>query len=66
MDPRYFRPTEVDALRGDATKARAKLGWQPRVAFRELVIEMVRADPKDAERDEMARRHGHKTFEPLD
>ena len=66
VDPRYFRPTEVDALRGDASKAREKLGWQPRVAFRELVMEMVRADLKDAERDEMARRHGYKTFEPLD
>ena len=66
VDPRYFRPTEVDALRGDASKAREKLGWQPRVAFRELVMEMVRADLKHAERDEMARRHGYKTFEPLD
>jgi GDPmannose 4,6-dehydratase len=44
VDPRYFRPTEVDTLLGDASKARAKLGWQHRVSFEELVIEMVEAD----------------------
>jgi GDPmannose 4,6-dehydratase len=46
VDPRYFRPTEVDLLVGDASKARAKLGWQPRVSFDELVAEMVAADLK--------------------
>jgi GDPmannose 4,6-dehydratase len=44
IDPRYFRPTEVPRLCGDATKARQRLGWKPRVLFRELVREMVRAD----------------------
>jgi GDPmannose 4,6-dehydratase len=44
IDPRYFRPTEVDALQGDAAKARQRLGWEPRVAFKELVHIMVDAD----------------------
>ncbi len=63
VDPRYFRPTEVDSLVGDPGKARAKLGWVPRVKFNELVAEMVRADLRSAERDALVKRHGHKTFE---
>ena len=47
IDPRYFRPTEVDHLRGDASKARATLGWKPKVAFKELIERMVRADEED-------------------
>jgi GDPmannose 4,6-dehydratase len=47
VDPRYFRPTEVDHLRGDASKARRKLGWKPRVSFAELITMMVRADEED-------------------
>jgi GDPmannose 4,6-dehydratase len=47
IDPRYFRPTEVDHLRGDASKARRKLGWKPRVSFAELITMMVRADEED-------------------
>jgi GDPmannose 4,6-dehydratase len=47
IDPRYFRPTEVDHLHGDSSKARAKLGWKPKVGFRELVEMMVRADEAD-------------------
>ena len=47
IDPRYFRPTEVDHLQGDASKARAKLGWKPKVGFRELIEKMVRADDED-------------------
>jgi GDPmannose 4,6-dehydratase len=62
VDPRYFRPTEVDSLLGDASKARKQLGWRPRVRFRELVTEMVREDYKLAERDELIRRHGHRAF----
>ena len=63
MDPRYFRPTEVDALLGDASKARKKLGWTPKIKFRQLVAEMVSADFKVAERDELVKRHGHKVFD---
>jgi GDPmannose 4,6-dehydratase len=47
LDPRYLRPTEVDHLRGDATKARTKLGWQPKVTFKQLITDMVRADEED-------------------
>lgn len=59
VDPRYFRPTEVETLLGDASKAKAKLGWQPRTTFDELVKEMVREDLKAAERDELVKRHGY-------
>jgi len=59
IDPRYFRPTEVESLLGDAAKARRKLGWKPKVRFAELVAEMVRADLEEAEREQFALRHGH-------
>ena len=63
VDARYFRPTEVDSLLGDATKARTQLGWVPKVTFRELVGEMVREDLKSAERDALVRRHGYNTYD---
>ena len=63
MDPRYFRPTEVDTLLGDATKARKRLGWTPKVTFRELVARMVRADLKAAERDALVKRHGYSAYD---
>jgi GDPmannose 4,6-dehydratase len=47
IDPRYFRPTEVDHLQGDATKARKALGWKPKVTFKQLVEMMVRGDEED-------------------
>ncbi|HUL96868.1 MAG TPA: GDP-mannose 4,6-dehydratase [Usitatibacter sp.] len=59
VDPHYFRPTEVDSLVGDATRARRKLGWKPKIRFPELVAEMVRADLEEAEREQFALRHGH-------
>jgi GDPmannose 4,6-dehydratase len=59
VDPRYFRPTEVETLLGDATKAKEKLGWEPKTTFEELVKEMVREDLKSAERDELVKRHGY-------
>lgn len=63
VDPRYFRPTEVETLLGDATKAKTKLGWSPKITFNELVSEMVREDLKSAERDELIKNHGYK---PMD
>lgn len=62
VDPRYFRPTEVEALLGDPTKARLKLGWSPRITFQELVAEMVREDFKTAERDELVKNHGYTVY----
>jgi len=59
IDPRYFRPTEVDTLLGDASKAREVLGWQPKISFDELVAEMAREDLKSAERDALVARHGY-------
>ena len=62
VDPRYFRPTEVEPLLGDPTKAHTKLGWKPRITFDQMVSEMVKADLRDAERDNMCRNEGFKTF----
>ena len=62
VDSRYFRPTEVETLLGDATKAKEKLGWVPKISFDELVAEMVREDLKTAERDELVKRKGYKIF----
>ena len=59
VDPRYFRPTEVETLLGDASKARSKLGWSPKIGFGELVAEMVREDLRAAERDELVKKHGY-------
>lgn len=62
VDPRYFRPAEVETLLGDASKAKNKLGWTPRTTFQQLVVEMVREDLKSAERDELVKRHGYSAF----
>ena len=62
IDPRYYRPAEVDTLLGDAAKAKKKLGWTPKVSFRELVAEMAREDLQEAEREKLVRRHGYKAF----
>lgn len=62
VDPRYFRPTEVDALLGDASKAKERLGWSPRTGFRELVAEMMREDLKEAEKDHLCKAEGFRTF----
>jgi GDPmannose 4,6-dehydratase len=58
VDPRYFRPAEVDALLGDATKARETLGWEPKITFLDLVKEMAAEDFKAAECDALVKRHG--------
>ncbi len=60
IDPRYFRPAEVDTLLGDASKAREKLGWQPKTSFDDLVREMVEEDLEGAKRDDLIKAHGYK------
>jgi GDPmannose 4,6-dehydratase len=62
VDPRYFRPTEVETLQGDASKARRELGWKPQTSFRELVKEMVTVDLEAAERDALVKRHGFTAY----
>jgi GDPmannose 4,6-dehydratase len=63
VDPRYFRPTEVETLLGDPSKAKEKLGWEPKTSFDELVHEMVVHDLEQAQRDELCKRAG---FQVLD
>ena len=58
VDPRYFRPTEVETLLGDATKAKEKLGWVPQISFKELVAEMVNYDVEEARRDALCQDKG--------
>ena len=60
VDPRYFRATEVETLLGDATKAREKLGWEPKISFKKLVEEMTLSDLKSAEKNELINKHGYK------
>jgi GDPmannose 4,6-dehydratase len=63
VDPRYFRPTEVETLLGDPSKAHAKLGWKPRIGFEEMVKEMVQEDLRNAERDALVSQHGYRAFD---
>jgi len=63
IDPRYFRPSEVETLLGDPTKAKTKLGWQPKTSFMELVAEMVTEDLKIAERDALIKKSGYKAYD---
>jgi len=62
IDPRYYRPTEVETLLGDPSKARQKLGWKPSISFEQLVAEMAREDLIDAQRDQLVERHGFAPF----
>jgi len=61
VDKRYFRPTEVETLLGDASKAKEKLGWEPKITFEEMVHEMMESDIKIAKRDSLVKIHGFKT-----
>ncbi|MFP4381564.1 MAG: GDP-mannose 4,6-dehydratase [Candidatus Sumerlaeia bacterium] len=61
VDPRYFRPTEVETLLGDPAKAREKLGWKPQVSFKQMISEMVREDMSQAQKDVLYRSHGFTT-----
>ncbi|MGY6214907.1 GDP-mannose 4,6-dehydratase [Methylolobus aquaticus] len=63
VDPRYFRPTEVETLLGDPAKAREKLGWTPQISFPELVAEMMREDLKSARRDSLVKQHGFAAYD---
>jgi GDPmannose 4,6-dehydratase len=63
VDERYFRPTEVETLLGDPTKAKNLLGWSPKTSFSELVSEMVQEDLRTAERDQLSIQHGYKTLD---
>lgn len=63
VDPRYFRPTEVETLLGDPTKAKEKLGWTPTTTFAELVTEMMREDLNSARRDSLVKRHGFQAYD---
>jgi len=62
VDPRYFRPTEVETLLGDPTKAREQLGWTPKITFEAMVREMMQADMELARRDDLVEREGYKAF----
>lgn len=63
VDPRYFRPTEVETLLGDPTKAKLVLGWSAKVGFEQLVAEMIQEDLRAAERDELVKQHGHRPYD---
>ena len=63
VDPRYFRPTEVDSLLGDPDRARTRLGWTPKISFEDMVAEMVREDLKSAHRDELVKSKGFAAYD---
>ncbi len=63
VDPRYFRPAEVESLLGDPTNAHKKLGWQPKITFDQLVTEMVNEDLKTAQRDALVKENGFAIFD---
>jgi GDPmannose 4,6-dehydratase len=66
VDPRYYRPAEVETLLGDSSYAREMLAWTPKVTFPELVKEMMEADLKTAERDDLIKRHGYPVYQYSD
>jgi GDPmannose 4,6-dehydratase len=63
VDPRYYRPTEVETLLGDPTKAKARLGWQPTTTFEQLVREMVESDYTAAQRDALVKKAGFEAYD---
>jgi GDPmannose 4,6-dehydratase len=63
VDPRYFRPTEVETLLGDPTKAKKKLGWIPKISLEEMVHEMMENDLTLAKRDALVKEHGYKAYD---
>ena len=63
VDSRYFRPTEVDTLLGDPSRAKEKLGWEPKIGMEQLVEEMIRSDLHEAKRDAMVADAGYKSYD---
>ena len=63
VDPRYFRPAEVETLLGDPTKAKEKLGWVPKITFEELVKDMITSDFEHAKRDRLVTEAGYRAFD---
>jgi len=63
VDPRYFRPSEVETLLGDPSYAHERLGWKPTVSFENLIKEMVEADLLLAKRDELVKKHGYNAYD---
>ena len=63
VDPRYFRPSEVETLLGDPSYAHERLGWKPVVSFESLVKEMVEADLTAAKRDQLVKKHGYDAYD---
>ena len=63
VDPKYFRPTEVETLLGDASKAKTKLGWEAKTSLAMMVKEMVAQDLKSSQKDELCRREGYQVFD---
>ena len=66
VDPRYFRPTEVDTLLGDPSKAKSILGWEPSVTVQEMCSEMVAQDLKTAKKNRLLLTHGYKLTKPIE
>ena len=66
IDKKYFRPCEVNALVGDATKANQKLGWSPRISLEELVAEVIKNDTELAKKDSLLKRKGYELSFPRD
>jgi GDPmannose 4,6-dehydratase len=66
VDPRYFRPAEVESLVGDPSKARTKLGWSPEITVQQMCVEMVRQDIINAKRNALLNSHGYSTFDPYE
>lgn len=66
IDPSYFRPTEVESLLGDSSKAREELNWKPKISFSEMVKEMTETDLKEAEFEKKILEHGHKSLRSVD
>lgn len=62
VDPKYFRPTEVETLLGDPSRAKQKLGWEPEISFEEMVKDMIQVDLEEAQKDHLCQTHGFNTF----